>query len=80
VRGPACPSAPEGVSIAFDGMKARDVLTLVARDGWYVARMRGSHQQFKHPKKPGLVTVAGRPSHDLALGTFNSILKQAGLK
>jgi predicted RNA binding protein YcfA (HicA-like mRNA interferase family) len=41
---------------------------------------RGSHRQFKHPEKPGRVTVPGKPNDDLAPGTFNSILKQAGLK
>jgi len=42
--------------------------------------VRGSHRQFKHPAKPGRVTVAGKPSDDLGEGTLNSILKQAGLK
>ncbi len=61
-------------------MKIRDVLRLLQDDGWYLARTRGSHQQFKHPTKPGLVTIAGHPGDDLAPGTLNSILKQAGLK
>ncbi len=61
-------------------MKVRDVLRLLADDGWYLARSKGSHQQYKHPTKTGLVTVAGHPSDDLAPGTLNSILKQAGLK
>jgi len=37
-------------------------------------------QQYKHATKPGRVTIAGKPSDDLAAGTLNSILKQAGLK
>lgn len=49
-------------------------------DGWYLIATRGSHKQFKHPLKPGRVTVAGKPSDDLAPGTLNSILKQSGLK
>ena len=61
-------------------MKVRDVLKLVQKDGWYLARTRGSHRQFKHDEKPGLVTIPGKPSDDLAPGTYNSILKQAGLK
>jgi predicted RNA binding protein YcfA (HicA-like mRNA interferase family) len=61
-------------------MKVRDVLRLLAADGWYLARTRGSHAQYKHPTKPGLVTVAGGGSDELAPGTLNSILKQAGLK
>jgi predicted RNA binding protein YcfA (HicA-like mRNA interferase family) len=40
----------------------------------------GSHRQYKHAQKLGLVTIAGKPSDDLAPGTKNSILKQAGLK
>jgi predicted RNA binding protein YcfA (HicA-like mRNA interferase family) len=61
-------------------MKVREVLRLIAADGWYQAAMRGSHRQFKHPIKSGRVTVAGKPSDDMAAGTLNSILKQAGLK
>jgi predicted RNA binding protein YcfA (HicA-like mRNA interferase family) len=49
-------------------------------DGWFLVATRGSHRQFKHPQKPGRVTVAGQPSDDLAPGTLNSILKLAGLK
>ena len=53
---------------------------MIGDDGWYLARTRGSHRQFKHQTKPGRVTVAGKPGDDLAHGTLNSILKQAGLK
>ena len=61
-------------------MKVRDIFRLLREDGWVLARTRGSHQQFKHPTKPGRVTVAGGTNDDLAPGTLNSILKQAGLK
>jgi predicted RNA binding protein YcfA (HicA-like mRNA interferase family) len=61
-------------------MKVADILRMIGEDGWYLVTTRGSHRQFKHPKKPGRVTVAGKPSHDLAPGTLNSILKQSGLK
>lgn len=61
-------------------MKARDAIKLIEKDGWYLARTRGSHRQFKHPHKLGLVTIAGHPSVDIPRGTLNSILKQAGLK
>ena len=61
-------------------MKVSEVLTMLRRDGWELVATRGSHRQFKHPTKPGRVTVAGKPSHDLPPGTLNSILKQAGLK
>ena len=61
-------------------MKVSDILRMLAEDGWYLASTKGSHRQFKHPVKPGRVTVAGKPSDDLAPGTQNSILKQSGLK
>ncbi|MCE9635212.1 MAG: type II toxin-antitoxin system HicA family toxin [Planctomycetes bacterium] len=61
-------------------MSVREVPHRLADDGWVLARQRGSHRQFKHPTKPGLVTVAGKPGDDLARGTLNSILRQAGLK
>ncbi len=61
-------------------MKVREVIKLIEEDGWYLARTRGSHRQFKHSTKSGLVTIAGKPSDDLAPGTLNSILKQAQLK
>jgi predicted RNA binding protein YcfA (HicA-like mRNA interferase family) len=60
--------------------KVRDILAMLAADGWYVVAVRGSHRQFKHTVKPGRVTVAGKPSDDISPGTLNSILKQAGLK
>jgi predicted RNA binding protein YcfA (HicA-like mRNA interferase family) len=53
---------------------------MLSQDGWYLVATRGSHRQFKHPVKPGRVTVAAKPSDDLAPGTLNSILKQSGLK
>jgi len=61
-------------------MKVSEVLRQLHDDGWLLVATRGSHRQFKHSTKPGRVTVAGKPSDDLAPGTLNSILKQAGLK
>lgn len=61
-------------------MKVREVTKFLKEDGWYMVRTRGSHQQYKHAEKPGLVTVPGTANDDLAPGTLNSILKQAGLK
>jgi predicted RNA binding protein YcfA (HicA-like mRNA interferase family) len=61
-------------------VKVRDVIKMLEDDGWFEVRQRGSHRQFKHASKPGLVTVAGKAGDDLAPGTLNSVLKQAGLK
>ena len=61
-------------------MKVSEILRQIQEDGWLLIATRGSHRQFKHATKPGRVTVAGKPSDDLAAGTLNSILKQAGIK
>jgi predicted RNA binding protein YcfA (HicA-like mRNA interferase family) len=61
-------------------MKVSALLRLIESDGWELARTRGSHRQYKHPTKPGLVTVPGKPSDDLHQTTLGSILKQAGLR
>ncbi len=61
-------------------MNVNDVLRMLHEDGWVLVATRGSHRQFKHPTKLGRVTVPGKPSDDLALGTLSSVLKQAGLK
>jgi len=61
-------------------MKVKQAIAVIEKDGWYLTRTRGSHRQFKHDAKPGLVTVPGKLSDDLAIGTENSILRQAGLK
>ena len=61
-------------------MKVREMIRLLEADGWYHIATRGSHRQFKHSTKTGRVTVPGKPGDDLAPGTLNSILKQAGLK
>ena len=61
-------------------MKVRDVIRLIEQDGWFLVATRGSHRQYKHQTKAGRVTIAGRPSDDMAPGTLNSVLKQSGLK
>lgn len=61
-------------------MSVRDIIKILERDGWLLDRQRGSHRQYKHATKPGLVTVAGHPSDELSVGTLKSIQKQAGLK
>ena len=61
-------------------MKIRDIIRKLKEDGWYEVAQKGSHRQFKHPIKRGRVTIAGHRNDDLAPGTLNSILEQAGLK
>ena len=61
-------------------MKIREVIKLIEKDGWDLVRVKGDHRQYKHPSKKGLVTISGHFNEDIAKGTLNSILKQAGLK
>jgi predicted RNA binding protein YcfA (HicA-like mRNA interferase family) len=61
-------------------MKVKEAISIIENDSWYLVRTRGSHRQYKHLIKSGLVTIAGKLSEDLASGTANSILKQAQLK
>jgi predicted RNA binding protein YcfA (HicA-like mRNA interferase family) len=61
-------------------MKIRDIIRMLKQDGWFEVTQKGSHRQYKHPTKPGRVTIAGRLNDDLTPGTLNSVLKQAGLK
>jgi predicted RNA binding protein YcfA (HicA-like mRNA interferase family) len=62
-------------------MKVRDVLRRLRADGWYQVKSGGSsHRQFKHPTKPGRVTVAGHEGADVPPGTLKSIWKQAQLE
>jgi predicted RNA binding protein YcfA (HicA-like mRNA interferase family) len=71
---------PQREISSVNAMKVREVLRLLRKDGWIQVATRGSHMQFKHPTKPGRVTVAGHPSDDLASGTLKSILVQADMK
>ena len=61
-------------------MRVRQIIKMIEADGWYLVATKGSHRQYKHPTRPGRVTIAGHPGDDLAPGTLNSILKQAQLK
>lgn len=61
-------------------MKVKDLIVRLEADGWFLVRTKGSHRQYHHPTKPGTVTVSGKPSVDVPIGTLNSALRQAGLK
>jgi predicted RNA binding protein YcfA (HicA-like mRNA interferase family) len=61
-------------------MKVREVIKIIEADGWYLARTKGSHRQFKHPDKTVTVTVSGKSSVDVPIGTLKSIWRQAQLE
>jgi predicted RNA binding protein YcfA (HicA-like mRNA interferase family) len=61
-------------------MKVREVIRILEKDGWVQVSQKGSHRQFKHSTKDGKVTVPGKMSDDLPIGTLKSIFRQAGLE
>lgn len=62
-------------------MKTKEIIKIIEKDGWYEVRQNGSHRQYKHPTKKGLVTIPiHRLSNDLTIGLEKSILKQAGIE
>ena len=61
-------------------MKVKQIIKIVEADGWFLVRTKGSHRQYKHVEKKGLVTIAGKMSDEVAIGTLINILKQSGLK
>jgi predicted RNA binding protein YcfA (HicA-like mRNA interferase family) len=61
-------------------MKVRDVIKRLEADGWRLDRMKGSHRQYKHPENPNIVTVPGKESDDIPVGTLQNILRKSGLK
>jgi predicted RNA binding protein YcfA (HicA-like mRNA interferase family) len=70
--------SPEGALLS---LKYREIAKMVENDGWRLHKTRGSHRHYKHPVKPGTVTIAVHGwNQDVPPGTLNSILKQAGLK
>ena len=60
-------------------MDSREIIKLIEKDGWKLDRVRGSHHQYKHPAKVGIITIP-HPKKDIPKGTLNAIFKQAGLK
>ena len=60
-------------------INSKQVIKQLEADGWQLVRVKGSHHQFKHPAKPGLVTVK-HPDGDIPKGTLGSIKRQAGWK
>lgn len=57
----------------------REMIKILEEDEWTRVRQRGSHRQYKHPTKPGVVTVSGAVGADLPIGLERKILRQAGL-
>ena len=62
-------------------LSGHEVIRILSKQGFKIARQKGSHKQFKHPTKKGLVTIAvHKMSDEIAKGTLNSIFKQAQIE
>ena len=66
-------------SCTLPSMKVKELVDRLKLDGWILVRLRGSHRQYRRPVKPGKVTVSGKSSANVPIGTLKSALKQAGL-
>lgn len=56
------------------------MIRLLEADGWVLVTTEGSHRQFKHPVRPGRVTISGNLGDEMPKGTFASVKRQAGWK
>lgn len=56
--------------------KANKMIKIIKEDGWFYVRSNGDHRLFKHPTKPGIVTVPFSITKNIEL----HILRQAGLR
>lgn len=61
-------------------MDAKELERVIMKDGWICTKQKGSHKQYKHPTKPGKITIPFHGHKDLNIRTANTILKYAGLK
>lgn len=60
-------------------MNSRELIKLLESNGWTLRGVKGSHNVFTHPTKPGHISVP-HPKHELGVGLLHKLLKQAGLK
>jgi predicted RNA binding protein YcfA (HicA-like mRNA interferase family) len=60
-------------------MDSREIIRLIEAEGWWLARIKGSHHHFRHDDRPGTTTVA-HPAKDVKRGTIRAIERQSGMK
>ncbi|RKS00400.1 type II toxin-antitoxin system HicA family toxin [Flavobacterium sp. 102] len=61
-------------------MKVNELLKVLKKDGWELYQHGKRHDLYRHPTKDGQIPVPRHQSAEVATGTLNQILKQAGLK
>jgi predicted RNA binding protein YcfA (HicA-like mRNA interferase family) len=60
-------------------MDSRTIIASIEADGWREVRVTGSHHHFRHPTRPGTVTVP-HPKRDVPIGTLRSIERASGVR
>jgi len=60
-------------------ISSREAIQRLEAEGWRCARQKGSHKQFKHPDRPGLITVP-HPKAMLSIGVIKDIETKSGLR
>ena len=61
---------------AMKSYSSREIISIIEADGWYFVHSVGDHWQYKHPIKPGRVTVT-HPVKDIPIKTVLRIFNQA---
>ncbi len=61
-------------------MKIKAIIKILENDGWYFSPTKGSHRQFKHLTTSGLVTVSGKLSDKITIGTHNEHFQTGGVQ
>jgi len=61
-------------------MKVREIINRIEAVGWAKVKSRGGHRQFKHPTRPGRVTISGGLGDDMPIGTLKNVEKQSGVR
>lgn len=58
-------------------MKVSKIVKKLENEGWFLCRITGSHRQFKNPNRKELITIPGKLSKDVPVGTLHNIFKKA---
>lgn len=64
--------------VTYTLMTSKDLIRELHDAEWTLDRVAGSHHVFKHPTRPGHVTVP-HPKKDLGIGLVKAIRRQAGI-
>lgn len=66
------------MSSRLPSVRPRQLVRVLGKKGWKLARSKGSHHHFTHPDSPNVVTVAIH-AKDVKRGTLSGILADAGI-